>query len=453
MPAGDDRPVHPVHRNEVSMLRPSRGIALLLSTCLLLAPAAGYALTLQEGLKIVTETGRDVAIALSDEESAKSAVSLARSPWLPSIDVYGRETWLKNLPEVRVPTGASFPTSQDQFATVGFRATQVLYDFGRTSSSISSAKYSLKAREAGTFRTRNRAALEFIVAYFDLLEAEELLKVAQEEVTSYEAHGKDASARFRAGVVTRNEVLQAEVMLADSKQRLLTAENTRTLRASKINSLLMRPLNEPVQPQEIVGNALGPVPLDQAWAEAEQSHPDLKDLDARVRAKEESISAVRSEYLPTVYVSGGYEYQENQYQVHPDNWTVIAGVNINLFAGGSTSSRVSMTRSEHLSLKLSREKLLDAVRLDVQAAWLERESSNQKVQVSMAAVAQSAENLRLQRLRYQQGVGTSTEVVDAVTLMTTAETNAWKANFGVKRAEAALQYTMGRDLAAAYGAK
>jgi outer membrane protein TolC len=128
-------------------------------------------------------------------------------------------------------------------------------------------------------------------------------------------------------------------------------------------------------------------------------------------------------------------------------------VNINLFAGGSTSSRVSMTRSEHLSLKLNREKLLDAIRLDVQAAWLDRESSNQKVQVSMAAVAQAAENLRLQRLRYQQGVGTSTEVLDAVTLMTTAETNAWKADFGVKRAEAALQYTMGRDLAAAYGAK
>ena len=68
----------------------------------------------------------------------------------------------------------------------------------------------------------------------------------------------------------------------------------------------------------------------------------------------------------------------------------------------------------------------------------------------MAAVSQAAENLRLQRLRYQEGVGTSTEVLDAVTLMTASETNAWKANFGVRRAEAALLYAMGRDLAAAY---
>jgi outer membrane protein TolC len=142
---------------------------------------------------------------------------------------------------------------------------------------------------------------------------------------------------------------------------------------------------------------------------------------------------------------------ENQYQVHPDNWSIIAGVNINLFAGGSTSSKVSMAKSDLLSLRLSREKQLDAVRLNVQASWLDRESSALKVEVAQAAVAQSAENLRLQRLRYQQGIGTSTEVVDAVTLMTTAETNVLKANFGVKRAEAALQYTMGRDLAATYG--
>lgn len=433
------------------MHRSAHLIVFFTGIVLLVSPLTGNALNLQEGLRIVTEKGRDVAMARSDEEAAKGAVSLARSPWLPSLDIYGRETWLKNQPEAKTPFGP-MPTSQDQFTSYGFKATQVLYDFGKTSSSVSSAQYGLKAREAGTFRARNRAALEFIVVYFDLLEAEELLKVAQEEVTRYEAHSKDAAARFRAGVVTRNELLQAEVLLADSKQRLLTAKNNRTLRASKINSLLMRPLNESVQPSEVGGYALGPVTLDQAWAEAEQSNPDLKDLDARVRAKEENISSIRSDYLPTVYVSGGYEYMENRYQVHPDNWSVIAGVNINLFAGGSTSSKVSMAKSEHLSLRLGREKLLDAVRLDVQASWLDRESSTLKVEVAASAVSQAAENLRLQRLRYQQGIGTSTEVLDAVSLMTTAETNAWKANFAVRRAEAALQYTMGRDLAAVYGA-
>ena len=425
---------------------------LFIAMAVILFPVFGHALSIQEGLRIVTETGRDVAIAHSEEDVARGAVSLARAPWLPSLDLYGNETWLRYQPTAIFGIN-KVPVSQDQFTTYGFKATQLLYDFGKTTSSISSAQYNLKAREAGTFRTRNRAALEFISAYFDLLEAEDLLRVAQEEVTRYEAHRKDAEASLKAGVVTRNEVLQTNVTLADSKQRLLTADNNRTLRAAKLNSILLRPLSEPVSVVQIVGSPLGAVSLEQAWSEAEQANPDLKDIDARVRAKQESVNSVRSEYLPMFYVSGGYEYSENQYMVHQDNWSLIAGVSINLSAGGATSSRVSMTKSELLSLRINREKLLDAVRLDVQAAWLDLQSSTQKVEVATAAVAQAEENLRLQRLRYKEGVGTNTDVLDAVTLMTTSETNASRAIFGVRRAEAALLYAMGRDLAGAYQTK
>jgi outer membrane protein TolC len=382
---------------------------------------------------------------------AREAISLARSPWLPSLDVYARETWLRYQPGVRFgPSGLTAFTSEDQFLTYGFKATQLLYDFGKTSSSVGAAQEGLRSREAGSLRVGNRAALEFVSLYFDLLEAEELLKVAQNEVTRYEAHLKDAEARRKAGVVTRNEVLQAEVTLADSRQRFLTAENTRAIRASRINSMLLRPLGSPVTVSEIVGTALSTISLEDAWAVAEKDNPDIRDLDARIRAKKASIDSVRAEYLPAFYVTGGYEYSQNQYQIHESNWSVIAGVNINLAAGGSTGARIGMARGELASLSFTREKVADMVRLDVQAALLDLESSHRKVDVAITAVAQAEENLRLQRLRYQEGVGTSTEVLDAVTLMTVAETNAWKANYGVKRAEAALLYAMGRDLVAEY---
>ncbi len=428
----------------------SRFQSFALFLCVLLFPAAGSALTLQEGLAIVTEGGRDVSIARSEESAARSTVDLARSPWLPWIDLYGRETWLRYTPTAIFGINR-VPISQDQFTTYGVKATQLIYDFGKTSSSISAARENLKASEIETFRARNRAALEFINAYFDLLEAQDLLKVAQEEVTRYDAHLKDAAARYKAGVVTRNEVLQSEVTLADSQQRLLTAENNQALRTSRVNSILMRPLTADVHPEEIVGTPLDATTLPDAWSAAEAQNADLRDLDARVRAKEESVAAIRGEYLPQIYVAGGYEYNENQYMVNQDNWSIIAGVNMSLFAGGSTSAKVGAAKSDVLSLRMTREKLLDAVRMEVQSAWLEVQSSQKKIQVALVAVSQAEENLRLQRLRYEEGVGTNTDVLDAVTLLTTAETNSSKANFGLRRAEAALLYAMGRDLAAAYG--
>ena len=95
----------------------------------------------------------------------------------------------------------------------------MLYDFGKTSSSIDAARYGLKAREIETTAHEEPVGPGIHHRLLDLLESEKLLQVASEEVQQYEAHKKDAEARYNAGVVTKNEVLQADVTLADSRQR------------------------------------------------------------------------------------------------------------------------------------------------------------------------------------------------------------------------------------------
>jgi outer membrane protein TolC len=95
--------------------------------------------------------------------------------------------------------------------------------------------------------------------------------------------------------------------------------------------------------------------------------------------------------------------------------------------------------------------MLDNIRLEVKSAYLDLQSSMQKMEVAKTVIAQAEENLRLQKLRYREGVGTATEVLDAVTLLTTAESNSWKALYGMKRAEAALLNAAGRDLVGMYG--
>ncbi len=425
-------------------------LILALPLALLFVPYPCHALTLEEGLKAVTENGRDVNIARSDEAIARETVSLARAPWLPTVDLYGRETWLRYQPAALFGGNSVF-TSQDQFTTYGVKATQMLYDFGKTSSSIDAAKYGLKAREIETVRVRNQSALDFIVSYLDLLESEKLQHVAGEEVTRYEAHRKDAEARLKAGVITRNEVLQSEVTLADSRQRLLSAEDLLSLKASRINSLLLKPLNDPVQAEEVKPSPATGITLEAAWAAAEAESSDLRDMDAKIAAKSESVRTIEAEYLPTLYLSGGYEYQENRYLVHQDNWSLIAGVNVNLSSGGASRSKVGMANSELRSLKLIREKMLDSVRLAVKAAYLDQQTSRQKVEVANTAVAAAVENLRLHKLRFKEGAGTTTDVLDAVTLLSTAESNLWRATYAMQRAEANLLYAMGKDLVTAYG--
>jgi outer membrane protein TolC len=213
----------------------------------------------------------------------------------------------------------------------------------------------------------------------------------------------------------------------------------------------LKPLNDPAQPEEIKASPAAGLTLEEAWASAEISRPQLKELDAAIAAKEQNVQSTQAEYLPTFYVSGGYEYLANKYMVHQDNWSAIVGVNINLSSGGASNSKIGIAKAELRSLKLTRDKLLDNIRLEVKSAYLDIQSSAQKVEVAKTAVAQAEENLRLQRLRYKEGVGTATDVLDAVTLLTTAESNSWKSLYGIKRSEAILLNSAGKDLVSAYG--
>jgi outer membrane protein TolC len=316
---------------------------------------------------------------------------------------------------------------------------------------VGAAEHGLKSREIETDRMKSQVALDFTIAYLDLLESDKLLQVSREEVQQYEAHKKDTESRFAAGVITKNEVLQADVTLADSRQRAVSADNLRSLRESRINSLLLRPLNEQVKPEEIKTSPSAGLTLEEAWTSAEATSSRLKEIDQTIAVKEENIKALHAEYMPTFYLSGGYEYSENKYMVHQDNWSAVAGVNVNLYSGGASNSRTGLARAELRSLKLSRDKMLDGIRLEVKGAYLDLQSSAQKMEVTRTAVAQAEENLRLQRLRYREGVGTATDVLDAVTLLTTAESNSWKALYGMKRAEASLLNAAGKDLVGMYG--
>ena len=426
-------------------------LAILLFLLLLLIPPGVFALTLEEGLRIVTEKGRDINISRAEEDAAREGVGLARSPLLPRVDLYANRTWLRYQPEA-IFGPSSVPVAEKDSFTYGFRVDQLVYDFGRTYSMLRASRDGLKGKELDTMRVKNLAALDFTLAYLGLLESEKFIEVARNEVKRLESHLNDARAMHEQGLVTKNDVLQAEVMLSDARQSLLTAENLRSMRASGINSLLLRPLNQEVRAEETgAKDPYAGITLEEAWKSAGQSRPEIREIRARIRAKKQERKAIRAEFYPEIYLSGGYEYRKNQYMVNEGNWSLLAGIKINLSSGGSTRARMKMADAELERLNLAAEKLIDAIRLEVKRAYLQLRSADRKVDVTREAVAQARENLRLQRLRYQEGEGTATDVLDAITLMSRAQTNYWSARYERKRAGARLLYAMGKDIAGVYG--
>lgn len=413
--------------------------------------AAEPPLTLGKGLKLVTEKGRLVRIAAQDEEIAKDNALMARAGLFPRVNASLSQTLLAHQPQAIFGTTA-VPVSQQNFLAYSINVQQTLYDFKRTASLYAAGRTLVDTQKLDTRKIRNLAAIDFALAYYDLREAEQLAAVTAMEVQQLQSHLKDAKNLYTEGVITKNDLLQAEVRLSDAGQRLIGAKNLRMINASRINNALMQPLTAAVTATDVdkLDLAYPETDLEKAWEISLKERPEIRIAEETLKVLDLEEQAKKAEFYPELFVRGAYDYTENRYQVYEGNWAVLFGVGVKLFSGGRTKAEVARIEHQRSKLREEKEKLVDDIKLEVQRNILDTATARQKIAVLKDTLQQAEENLRINRTRYQEGVGTATEVLDAVTLLTVAETNYYRAVYDLGRAEAAAVYSQGRDLTEVY---
>ena len=428
-------------------------IAMVVAISLFPLPAlsvdAPQLVPLGEGLRIATEESRVMKIAAFNKELASQDISIARSRFFPVVNAQADYTMLAYQPGV-IFGPQQVRTADKDYPSYGVNVHQTLYDFGARSALYRASKESLELTRTDIFRTKNLVALDFINSYFTLLESERMVVVTQREVDALESHQQVAINLYDAGAITKNDLLQAGVRLSDSRQRLLTLRNQRTFNASRINNILSRPLNGEIAPVEVAENTIPMPVLDKSWETALLSRPEIKIVDQELKINELQETAKRSEYLPTLFADGGYSYTKNQFMLHEDNWSVVVGLNINLFNGGATRAGIAKIRLRSEQIREERNKIVEDIRLEVQRYYLDESNARDNVLNTKDASKQAEENLRINKVRYEEGVGTATDVLDAIALLTLAEKNYYKALYDMRRAHAGLIYATGEDLTQTY---
>lgn len=221
-----------------------------ISLSLWFSAVSAQMLSLPEGLKIVAEKSRSISISRSDEQIAEADARIAMAHLLPTVNAAAARTLLAHRPEA-IFGPQSVPVSERNFLSYSISVQQTLFDFQGNASRYDASKAILSARKLETERIRNFASIEFVLAYLDLLEDDRMISVAEKEVQALEAHRKKAQSLFDEGVVTRNELLQAEVKISDARQRQLMTKTLRKIHASRLNNILLRPLRTELNLQDI----------------------------------------------------------------------------------------------------------------------------------------------------------------------------------------------------------
>jgi outer membrane protein TolC len=264
------------------------------------------------------------------------------------------------------------------------------------------------------------------VAYFQILKAEQLLAVARQSLEQRLAHRDRAAEFFRTGFVPRNDVLHAEVEVANGRQSLLRAENTLEMARVQFNTLLRREAGAAVELEAVSGGGLPGETLDQCLAMALERRPELRAAGLRTAQARSLVKASQSEYFPTVSLVGQYARFGDTPGVngtaykHQESWHAMVVAQWNFWEWGKTGYRVEASRSRESQAADLLANARDQVALEVRNAYLLRNEAWQQIRVAEKAVEQAEENFRINAERYREQVGTAVGVIDAETLLTKA---------------------------------
>jgi outer membrane protein len=416
-----------------------RGLLFIIVAAVLPCAAGAETLTLQDALSKASAANPSLKVKAYEERIAEAGIALAGSAYYPRIDFQGGYTAQDAAQGITIQ-GRTMETQQPDFGFFNASLYQTIWDFGRRSSRYEQSTLRREAladlyrgEEKGTF-------LQVVGGYYAVLEARKLLDAANDEVTQMEDHLRIAKNLYEEGVVTKNDLLQAEVRLAGSRQRKLSAQNGVEKSWMNLDYLTGQRQDYRAELEENPGGGpaqacAGPVPVEQ--------RPEMAALRKELRASELEVKANRSEFYPELFGRLGVDYIQNDKVKEQAIMAATVGLKVNLFEGNATTARL---RQAVLARQRDEERLREAaaqIELEYGTACRDMAVAAERVAVTEEAIRQGEENLRINKERYKEHVGTATEVLDAQTLLTVTRVDNYRALYDLDVARARVKKARG----------
>ena len=275
--------------------------------------------------------------------------------------------------------------------------------------------------------------LQVDVAYFELQQADDSVRIGQESVRASVISLRDARARYQAGVATKLEVLQAETQLARDQQLLTDSLTGQAIARRTLASLLDLP-------QSVTPTAKDPARVVGAWqpslqesiiaafAFREELDQALLDISIANSTANQALGAVQPFFnIFNTLIAGRYQGAQSVLVDLPGagGWNVDNSIGLqvtwNIFDGGAAAARSRAGKQQAQQYTYEFAKRRDDIRLDVETSFYELEKNNRNLTTTAREVLSAREALRLARLRLEAGVTTQREVVDSQRDLTQAE--------------------------------
>jgi outer membrane factor, OMF family len=412
-------------------------------------------ITLKQAIEISLKNNKEVEVSRLNVERAEKVLDEANAELYPTFDLnggldYGNSAFLDSVTEQEIDqaveeaqaenpgvpeeeirnsieqdasttSSASFNFSSD--VTLGYN----IYTGGRRAATIRAAEKQLRSNILDLERVVEVARFETARDYYNLQNADAQVKIQQAAVEDASQTLKDAQLLEKAGLGTRFDVLRAEVELAQAQQQLNTAESEQNIARRQLAETLSLAHNADLATADTIEEAGNwDIPLKTTIVQAFKNRAELEQALLQREIGEEQSKVALASVKPQVGVSASYglndDFEDDNIDI-VDQYSVGLNLQWRLFDGGAARASAEQSKKDSEIAEAQFGDQRNQIRFAVEQAYFGLRSNQKNITTATKEVELAEESLRLARLRFQAGVGTQTDVIDAQTQLTTARGN------------------------------
>ena len=378
-------------------------------------------LNLEDAMQRAFNTNPAITIAGYERDSARASYNAARSSrWITIEGKHvtnrsGKDDNIKKTDATGAWTGEYYKAIGNQHSNT-VSASMPIYTGGKLSGTIKQAKAGYLISEQGLQKAYNDMRATVTNGYFDMLQADNMQKLGRESVERLADHLKNVEAQYEVGVVAKVDVLRSQVELANAKQSLIKAENAYQIAED----------------------------MQYCLDYAAMHRPELEQAKQNVEAAKGALRVAISGHMPQIAASASQNWNDSNWPGDENgNWGVGVQVTMNIFDSGVTTSKIHGAEADLAKAHETYRDTVDAVNLDVRSNYLNLREAEKRIDTTKLAVSQAEEDYRIAQLRYMNGVGTNTDVLDAQVALTDAKTNYLQAMYDYNTCKTNLETAIG----------
>lgn len=399
---------------------------------------AATVLTLDRAEQLAVKCHPSMLQAVQAVVTASNGLGQARAGRLPAVNANGG--YRRGTSNTAAKSGSN--RSDDSYSA-GVSVDQLLYDFGRTASSIRQAEAQLRSAEENLLSTHNDVIYGTRVAFYELNRAQEFLGVAEETERQYLKRLEQVRALAEVGRRIKYDITKAEVDLGNAQLDRINARNA----VEDARAGLMRSLGLAEDPR----CRIAAVPewkvgwtFEDRLDAARRLQPGLKAAQAQVLAASAAVDGAVADLYPSLALSGEYLWTGSALPLFW-NWSAAARAGWSLFDGGRKAAAVNAAVANLRRARAQVAEREQQIHLDLRTAFTQLEGAREREALTQLIVKQADENLNLVSARYRIGQASSVELTDAQAALSQARGNQVKARFDYQSAVAAIVRTTGEE--------